>query len=1152
MKKPLLILVFALVCSAITFAQTTIYVNSISGDDTTGDGTMGTPYKTFHKGYTIASSGDVLDLTGTFNWNDADETGDVTTNGYMLAKSLTIQGQGASSTIIQAATTANSTDRRIFTINSSHTINVIGLTLRHGNLTSNGSGGAIRVGSITTDVTIDACVLESNNASTTSYSYSYGGGAIFCYNSNALGGQLIIKNSIIRNNTSTNCWGGGIYHYRGSSGTSTLVVENTTISGNSAANGTAMAGYYGAYIITNSTITGNSATTTVIMSNHNYGLFYMTNVTFAYNLLGASGRGLYLESVSDIRIKNSIIAQNKRSDNSINDYYRSGGVLNSSTNNIIEMQGTSDFTNGVNGNIIGVQGLLNLSNTLDINDSSVISSTLALSANSVAINAGDNTANGSVIVPTADQRGVERVGLVDIGAYEFDGTLNTAPEINSLASVNFAENATGTIIDVQSTDADGDTEGSGLTYAFSTETAGGVDNDLFAIDANTGVITFLASPDYEVPDDDDVNNDYEVQITVTDSGSLAAVQDITITVTDQTSEPVIESIVDFEATSGRHNLTSGTRLYHIAFKTPTCTSYDLTQLGANIEATSAAGNVKLGLYSSDRSTLLYETSTIAVTGGVDEYVSAAISPGTLTLEKNSLYWIGIIGDAEIWIDADENPVNNGTGTDISTGTYAMYKVVPDVATNSVSYPVFPVPATTEIVWYRAVSLVAKGTQVPSTIDTSVTLSDATITANNQSATYQWVNCSDMSSIDGETSSSFTATVSGDYAVIVTEGVCSSTSSCTTVEVNNTPVITSSSTGSFAENATGTVLDVHSTDADGDTEGSGLTYAFSTNASGGVDNALFAIDTNTGVITFLAAPDYENIGDDDTNNDYEVQVTVTDSGSLTAVQDITITVTDVIEAASFTIDAITNVYINENTTYTSVIPNITGTPIGSVKYTLGGTDAADFTIDDATGVVSMVGRDYENAEDDNTDNVYELTITATDADGNSDTEDWTVTIDDDNGAEVLAQIGLEGDNPDTINSVVTIDELNSIIGLVGVVLENETAYQDYIDTNSDSVSSPALLAEVQALINAVNASLGNETFDSFTFKMYPNPVESKLNISAQVEIEQVSLFNLIGQKVFELNINSKTAELDLSLLSVGVYNVIIKTQSAISTSKLVKQ
>ena len=97
------ILLFILFFAPTITSAATIYVNSSTGNDTTGDGSSGTPYKTFHKGYTSASSSDTIDLTGTFTWTDSDETGDVAKTGYTIAKNLTIQGQSADATIIQAA-----------------------------------------------------------------------------------------------------------------------------------------------------------------------------------------------------------------------------------------------------------------------------------------------------------------------------------------------------------------------------------------------------------------------------------------------------------------------------------------------------------------------------------------------------------------------------------------------------------------------------------------------------------------------------------------------------------------------------------------------------------------------------------------------------------------------------------------------------------------------------------------------------------------------------------------------------------------------------------------------------------------------------------------------------------------------------------------
>ncbi|UCH24963.1 MAG: hypothetical protein JSV66_13565, partial [Trueperaceae bacterium] len=62
-------------------------------------------------------------------------------------------------------------------------------------------------------------------------------------------------------------------------------------------------------------------------------------------------------------------------------------------------------------------------------------------------------------------------------------------------------------------------------------------------------------------------------------------------------------------------------------------------------------------------------------------------------------------------------------------------------------------------------------------------------------------------------------------------------------------------------------------------------------TGGADQALFSIDTNTGVLTFNAAPDFETPGDVNTDNVYEVQVKVADSAGLTDVQDLQVTVTN---------------------------------------------------------------------------------------------------------------------------------------------------------------------------------------------------------------------------------------------------------------------
>ena len=71
------------------------------------------------------------------------------------------------------------------------------------------------------------------------------------------------------------------------------------------------------------------------------------------------------------------------------------------------------------------------------------------------------------------------------------------------------------------------------------------------------------------------------------------------------------------------------------------------------------------------------------------------------------------------------------------------------------------------------SLALKTNQVNKTVSQS----GATLTANAVGAAYQWVDCKTKSLISGQTNQSFTATINGDYAVIVKQNNCVDTSAC---------------------------------------------------------------------------------------------------------------------------------------------------------------------------------------------------------------------------------------------------------------------------------------------------------------------------------------------------------------------------------------
>jgi hypothetical protein len=107
-------------------------------------------------------------------------------------------------------------------------------------------------------------------------------------------------------------------------------------------------------------------------------------------------------------------------------------------------------------------------------------------------------------------------------------------------------------------------------------------------------------------------------------------------------------------------------------------------------------------------------------------------------------------------------------------------------------------------------------------------------------------------------------------------------------VYTSPAFTSSATATAAENQTA-AIDVNANDSNGGAADANVTYSL----TGGADQALFDIDTNSGVVTFKSAPNFEAAADNGANNVYDIEVTASDTVN-TRVQSIAITVSDVDE------------------------------------------------------------------------------------------------------------------------------------------------------------------------------------------------------------------------------------------------------------------
>ena len=220
--------------------------------------------------------------------------------------------------------------------------------------------------------------------------------------------------------------------------------------------------------------------------------------------------------------------------------------------------------------------------------------------------------------------------------------------------------------------------------------------------------------------------------------------------------------------------------------------------------------------------------------------------------------------------------------------------------------------------------------------------------------------------DYETKNSYTATVTvSDGTDSVTQAITVNITDVDEAVPNSAPSITSSATFSAAENQT-SIGTVTATDADGDS----LTYSLS-----GTDASSLSINSSSGVMTFKTAPDYE------TKSTYTATVTASD-GSNTSSQDITVTVTDIVESLAapvFTSDASFSAAENQTSIGTVTATDADG---DNVTFSVSG---SELSINSSSGVLTFVSApDYE------TKSTYTATVTASDG-VNTTTQSITVAV-----------------------------------------------------------------------------------------------------------------------------------------------------------------
>ena len=335
-----------------------------------------------------------------------------------IATNITINGNGAANTIIEANVAPNTATYRVLEVAGTGNLTLDGVTIRNGkdsdgggiynsgtatisastisgNTSDNGGGGIYNWGTAT--ITITASTISGNTA-------DGGGGGITNY------GTATISASTISGNTANMGNGGGISNY----GTATLTAS--TISGNTADSGGGISNR-GPLSVTNSTLAGNSATSAGggALRNGNASIATLINVTISGNA-STSQAAVWNES-GTLHLTNTLIANS--SGVTAVDCLNSS-VLGTNANNLIEDNTCSPALSG--DPMLGA-----------LANNGGFTQTFALQTGSPAIDAGTNAG-----CPADDQRGVLRPRNVtcDIGAYEYssDATFPTVITTSLVAS----------------------------------------------------------------------------------------------------------------------------------------------------------------------------------------------------------------------------------------------------------------------------------------------------------------------------------------------------------------------------------------------------------------------------------------------------------------------------------------------------------------------------------------------------------------------------------------------------------------------------------------------------------------------------------------------------------------------------------------------
>ena len=152
-----------------------------------------------------------------------------------------------------------------------------------------------------------------------------------------------------------------------------------------------------------------------------------------------------------------------------------------------------------------------------------------------------------------------------------------------------------------------------------------------------------------------------------------------------------------------------------------------------------------------------------------------------------------------------------------------------------------------------------------------------------------------------------------------------------------------------------------------------------------------------------------------------------------------------------------------------------------------------------------------------------------------------------GLEINFNNGVQNGLAIVPSTWVSVDvDISALGGMVAGNLTRSDIAQIHITSNLSS-------AWYDNLYLHKNTVLSTDLFELSGLKVYPNPTKDHWNIKAKNEnITYVKVYNILGKKVMSVFPKSQEVLIDGSALKPGIYFTQIKTDTGISSVKLVKE